>query len=948
MIYQEEKHTDSNGYAYTTVANDENKVRTYTLKNGLTVFLAQNFDTPKIQTYIAVRTGSNRDPKDNTGLAHYLEHMMFKGSSKLGTLDWEKEKPLLDTLALLFEEHKVEKNPNKKKEIYNEIDRLSQEASKYALANEYDKAVSSLGAVGTNAHTWLDETVYKNAIPKNELEKWLRIERERFSDLVLRLFHTELETVYEEFNRSQDNDARTVNEALMELLFPTHPNGQQTTLGKAEHLKNPSMKAIYEYFSTYYVPNNYAFVLVGDIDFEESIKLIDQYFGSLEYKALPSQEDIIEEPMTQVVSRVIKSPTIPRVQLAWRTDSYGTRESMLADVVANILSNRGEAGLMDLNINQKQTALYAQAYSVGFKKYGYLSAVIVPKDGDSLEAGVEMIKEQINLIKKGDFPDWLIPAIINDFKFQRLKALETANGLASNLYDVYIKGRSWKEELEELSLYEQITKAEVVAFANSFFQENYAVVYKEQGENTHLIRVENPNITPVQINREEESAFLKEILNTESEDIEPEFIDYQKAIKQDAVQERSFSFVQNEYNDIAQVHFLFPFGSDHDKEWVLAVQLLEYLGTEHYLPQELKQEFYKIGVSYHLKTSNEQVHIHLIGLEENIQKGTKLLYEWWEKVKPDTEIYATLVQSILEGREAQKNDKGRIMKALMSYAKYGAHSRFRNIIPQERLLSIDIQELTDKIKSLQDLPYEVFYYGKNKAGFKSFIAGLMKPITKEIPTQEAFNQPDTQEKVFFTDYDMVQVEMCRVAKGLEVNKDNFGKISVFNEYFGRGLSSVVFQEMRESKSLAYSVYVSYQSAEELYQSDYITSYIGTQPDKLFVAISTLDELMSSFPKFQSQFDTARKSALKKIQTGRIKRTNIFFNYHHLKKLGIDYDIRKDMYNEILSLNLDTLEAFYNVYIKNQTYNTALLGNNHSTFTSFSSFEHLTKEQIFNF
>ena len=340
MIYQEEKHTDSNGYAYTTVANDENKVRTYTLKNGFMVFLAQNFDTPKIQTYIAVRTGSNRDPKDNTGLAHYLEHMMFKGSSKLETLDWEKEKPLLDAISQLFEEHKAEKNPDKKKEIYNEIDRLSQEASKYALANEYDKAVSSLGAVGTNAHTWLDETVYKNAIPKNELEKWLRIERERFSDLVLRLFHTELETVYEEFNRSQDNDARTVNEALMELLFPTHPNGQQTTLGKAEHLKNPSMKAIYEYFSTYYVPNNYAFVLVGDIDFEESIKLIDQYFGSLEYKALPSQEDIIEEPMTQVVSRVIKSPTIPRVQLAWRTDSYGTRESMLADVVANILSNR--------------------------------------------------------------------------------------------------------------------------------------------------------------------------------------------------------------------------------------------------------------------------------------------------------------------------------------------------------------------------------------------------------------------------------------------------------------------------------------------------------------------------------------------------------------------------------------------------------------------------------
>ena len=245
LVLKTKNFTDQNAYTYQQVEGDETGVRIYKLNNGLTVYLAQNDDAPRIQTYIPVRTGSNNDPSDNTGLAHYLEHMMFKGTSKLGTLDWEKEKVLLDQISDLYEQHKAEQNPEKKKEIYRKIDEISQEASQYAIANEYDKAISSLGATGTNAHTWLDETVYKNNIPNNELEKWLKIEKERFSGLVLRLFHTELESVYEEFNRAQDNDVRLVNYALMEALFPKHPNGQQTTLGKSEHLKNPSMKAIH-------------------------------------------------------------------------------------------------------------------------------------------------------------------------------------------------------------------------------------------------------------------------------------------------------------------------------------------------------------------------------------------------------------------------------------------------------------------------------------------------------------------------------------------------------------------------------------------------------------------------------------------------------------------------------------------------------------------------------
>lgn len=923
--FREEIHTDKNNYEYITVSNDENGVRIYTLKNGLKVFLAQNSDAPRIQTYIPVRTGSNNDPSDNTGLAHYLEHMMFKGTSKLGTQNWEKESELLDQISDLYEQHKAENDPEKKKEIYRKIDEVSQEASQYAIANEYDKVISSLGASGTNAHTWFDETVYKNNVPNNELEKWLKIEKERFSELALRLFHTELESVYEEFNRAQDNDSRLVNYELMDALFPTHPNGQQTTLGKAEHLKNPSMKAIHKYFDEYYVPNNYAMVLVGDLDFEDTIQLVDQYFGTIPYRELPKKTPIIEKPITEIIKRTVKSPTTPRVQLAWRTESYGTKEAMLADVVVNILSNRGEAGLLDLNINQTQKLLWGQAYSVGLKQYGYFSIVAVPKESQTLDEARDLVLEQIELVKKEEFPDWMLPAIINDFKIQRMKALETADGLATNLYDTYIKGRTWEQELNEMDQYEKLTKEEVIAFANEFFRDNYVIVYKEKGVNEKLIRVENPGITPVKINREAQSDFLHQILEEKTEDIQPEFVDYEKEIQKDFVKGKTISFVKNKYNDIAQIHFIFPFGSDHDRDLGISTQVLQYLGTEKFSPEDLKKEFFKIGVTNDFKTTNDQLIISLNGLEENIEKGIDLLQHWLYEVKPDQEIYRQFTETILENRAAMKKDKGRIMTALTNYTKLGPFSRFTDVISKEELESSNVEVFTDRMKKLFRYPYQIFFYGRNFENFTSYIGKYTENENFVIPEPKNYPEPETNGNVYFTDYDMVQMEMSKVGRGRNVNTENFGKINVFNEYFGRGLSSIVFQEIRESKSLAYSAYVSYAANSELDHPDYITTYIGTQPDKLQIAVDTMTELMTELPEVKVQFENAKNSALKQIASQRVTRTNIFFNTLRLRKLNIHHDFRKDIYRQIESLKFEDLKDFYDHYIKSVHFNTAIIG-----------------------
>ena len=230
------KEAESAGYTYKYVTNDPTNARFYTLKNGLTVILSPTNKEPRIQCYVAVRAGSKTDPATNTGLAHYLEHMLFKGTDKYGSLDWDKEKVELEKIDALYEKYNQTKDPAQRKEIYKEIDRVSGIASKYAIANEYDKMLSAMGAQGTNAFTSFEQTVYTDDVPANALDKYIAVQAERFRNPVLRLFHTELEAVYEEKNRSLDSDGSLVFETLLSNVFKKHNYGQQTTIGTVEHL----------------------------------------------------------------------------------------------------------------------------------------------------------------------------------------------------------------------------------------------------------------------------------------------------------------------------------------------------------------------------------------------------------------------------------------------------------------------------------------------------------------------------------------------------------------------------------------------------------------------------------------------------------------------------------------------------------------------------------------
>ena len=948
-----EKSKDAQGFTYETVKNDKTGVRVYTLKNGLKVFLAQNTDEPRIQTYIPIRTGSNNDPSDNTGLAHYLEHMVFKGTSKIGTQDWETEKKLLAQISDLYEQHKAETDPEKKIALYKQIDQVSQEASKYSVANEYDKLISSLGAKGTNAHTSLNETVYKNNIPANELEKWMIIEKERFSELVLRLFHTELEAVYEEFNRSQDNDGRLVNFELMNALFPLTPYGQQTTIGRPEHLKSPSMVAIHNYFDTYYVPNNMAIVLVGDLDFDKTIKMVDQYFGSFMYKELPLKKLVVEKPMTAIVSREVNSPTAERLTMAWRTSGVGTKEALLASITSQILTNDGEVGIIDIAINQKQLALRAGATSATMNDYGYQLLTLSTKEGQTLDEGKLLLLSQIDKIKKGNFDEWMIQAVINNMILDRMKTFESTDGLATTLYDTFIEGRNWEQVLSEINEYSKITKADIVNFANNFYKDNYVIVYKRKGVNTKLVRVSNPKITPIQLNREAQSEFYKNFATLTSTDLTPTFVDFKKEIQTKKIKNTTISFVKNNTNTISSLYYIFNMGSDHNKKLSMATNLLSYFGTDKMSSEDIKKEFYKIGISYSVSVGNEMTTVTLTGLENNLPKGISLLEDFMKNIKADQGIYNTMVTTLLNNRENAKKRKESIITALANYAKYGKDSRFRDITSEKELKEMKISELTAIIKELNNYEHQIFFYGNN---LNTIVTALEKNhnlnASKAIPAPKLYLEPETSNKVYFANYDMVQTEMTRIAKGEKYNPNLAGTTSVFNSYFGSGLSSIVFQEIRESKSLAYSARASYTMSNDKNLNDYMTVSIGTQANKLPQAIDAISVLLNDMPKIEKQFNNAKESSLKQIASSRIIKSSIFFNQLNLKKLGFDYDIRKDTYQKIQNLTLETTNDFFNKEVKTKKYNTAIIGKKESldfeALKKLGEIEEVTLEEIFNY
>ena len=941
---------------YEEVKGDPLKARIYTLENGLKVYLTYYDDAPRIQTNIAVRAGSKNDPENATGLAHYLEHMLFKGTDVFGSLDFNKEGPLIEEIEALYEHYRTVAMTDtvNRERIYRMIDSVSAEAAKYAIANEYDKMALGIGAKGTNAYTSFEKTVYINDIPSNQLENWLKLESERFRYPVFRLFHTELEAVYEEKNR--DSDGSKLFESLFDGLFPNHQYGQQTTIGTVEHLKNPSLKEIRAYFNKYYVPNNMAICLSGDLDYDKTIRLIQKYWSKFERKADPIFNVYKESSLKKPVIKEVFGPESESLFVGFRFEGANSNDSKILTMIDMVLAN-STAGLIDLNLNQTQKIISGGSFPYVLKDYSMHTLYGSPKQGQTLEEVRDLLLNQIEEIKDGNFEQWLVDAIISDLKLNQIKKFESNSGRANEFVEAFTLDISWEDYNKEISDLESITKQDIIDFAKENYNENYVVTFKRNGIDKTSVKVDKPDITPVQLNRVDQSDFLIKLLAEEVEDINPVFLDFDEIIEKTNIGELPLIHKKNTENNRFRLSYIFDIGTDHDNKLKFAVDYLKFLGTSEISPSRKQEEFYRLGCDLSMSSSSDKTRITLSGLANKFDESIKFFENFLANVIADEEALIALKSNkIKERADAKLNKQTILFKALVNYAKYGPTSSYTNVLSAE-----DISNLTSKdlLKSINDLllyKHSISYYGpENISDLKIKLENLHfnKSDLNPLPKKKEYKELDLQKPiVYVVDYDMKQAEVIMLSKGSKLNMSEFSKIKFHNEYFGAGMSSIVFQELRESKALAYSVYSTYTIPKDTNSSHYLMSYIGTQVDKLSEAMSGMSELLDEMPKAETNMNNAKEAIIQRIRTERLTKSKVLSEYEKAQEQGVNYDMRTDLYNQVQAFNVDSLNDFHNSHIANRNRVVMVLGAKSdldlSVLKEYGEIKHLTLEEVFGY
>lgn len=948
------------GNKYETVKNDPQDTKIYTLDNGLKVYMSVNKETPRIQTYIAVKVGSKNDPAETTGLAHYFEHLMFKGTEQFGTTDYAAEKPMLDQIEALLEQYRSTENEAQRQAIYNKIDSISYEASKIAIPNEYDKLMSLIGAKGTNAWTSNDETVYVEDIPSNQIDNWARIQADRFRNNVIRGFHTELETIYEEKNMSLTQDNRKMFETLLATLYPNHPYGKQTTLGSQDHLKNPSITNVKKYHDEYYVPNNTAICVSGDFDPDEMVAAIEKYFGDWQPNpSVPKLEIVPEKPITSPIVKDVYGLESEYMYMAWRLPgSSDIKTSAVSNIAQSILYN-GSCGLMDLDITQQQKAMMFGVSSLGMADYGGFIVIGYPKEGQKLEDLRTLALEEIAKLKSGDFDESLIAATINNLKLDEMRSLESNSARARRYVDAFISGIDWKDAAGELERLEAVTKEDIVKFANEYLgDDNYTVLYKRIGEDKTVKKISAPKITPIVSNRDAVSDFVKEIQNSEVKPIEPVFVDFSNDMaKFELKKGAEILYKKNTLNDIFTIEFNYNYGIADNPALYYADDYVDYLGTASMSKEEFASKMYELGCDYTFNVGMYSSLIRLSGLSENMEEAIKLYENMLLGAVGDDTILENLKKDIIKTRSDNKKSQSSCFSALQTYLIYGPECVKKRTLSDDAILSFRSDDILSAVKDVLDKGHEILYYGPMKTGD---LEGVLKGShyvaegAEILPERYEKVLQTPESKVFLAQYDAKQLYYLQYSnRGETFDPFEAAGINMYNEYFGGGMNAIVFQEMREARGLAYSASATlvtpYYNIDDSYK--YI-AVIATQNDKMRSAIEAFDSIINDMPESEAAFQIAKEAIIGRMRTSRTTGMSVLRLYQSCRRLGLGEPMNKQVFHDLQTLELNDVVKVQQKWVKDRTYQYAILGDIKDLDTKYLStlgqVKVLTLEDIFGY
>jgi predicted Zn-dependent peptidase len=911
-------------------------LKAFKLPNGLSVFIWEDPTAPDVYGMVAVNVGAKEDPEQYTGLAHYLEHMMFKGTDKIGALDWDKEKPLYDQIVAKYDEYAATADPAKREAISKEINQLTKESAKYNLSNDFSNLSQSIGGENLNAATSFDYTIYHNSFPPGEIYKWLELNSERLLNPVFRSFQPELETVYEEYNRGQDQQSRRQSEFVLNTVFAGHPYAR-SVLGLPEHLKNPQLSQLIKFYHDWYVAGNMALILAGNVNTNQVIPIIREKFGRIENRPTPERKQYTETPLKGRKDASAKVARYPQALLAFPGITTANEDDIALDICTSILSNSSQTGLID-KLTLDGDLLNGSANSLTFQERGSIWISAVPyydvnqKRFESLKSTEKTLLNEIKKLQEGKFEDWLVQSIKSDMIREYDLQMESPLRVARRIANIFLAGKSMEELLNYKEMVASVTTGQIKEIAKKYFGSDYYAIHIEEGKPSKGVELEKPKYDPILPVRGAETEYAKIFRNLPVKYATDAFAKMDEITGRPINDRSKLFYTQNSENEIFTLTLKFGIGTEKMPKLALATSLMNNAGVMGQMKaQEVKQEFSNLGASCEYYVNGSYLFVTLNGFESNLEASCKLLTRQILMPQLDEKQMNSMKGSYYQQRKIEKTANEYLGNALREYMLYKDKSSFIDRLSLEEINNLSISDLTGEFQRATDYEAEIHY------------AGSLPPeqvydiLSKNLPLKQgekASTSPEIKDRIsyaentvfFLPNSDAKQSTIYFYIEGDEYKKEKDPYKDAFNEYFSGGFSGLVLQEIREYRSMAYTSggYVLNPPVEN--KKTYFSGSLGTQADKTLDAIDVYMDLLTNMPQYPDRISNI-KNFLK--ETATVEKPHFRAasqTYQNWRLRGYSKSPAETNTPALNDLTFDDIVKFYNENIKGRHITIGIVGN----------------------
>ncbi len=922
--------------SYQSQAEDLNalKVKEYRLENGLTVWLNEDHSQPKVFGAVVVKAGAKDCP--DTGIAHYFEHMMFKGTDRIGTLDYESEKVLLDSIAMKYDELAMTEDTAARARLQKEINELSIRSSEYVIPNEFNRLINRFGGSGLNAATSYDATIYFNTFSPQYMVQWAEINSERLINPVFRLFQSELETVYEEKNMYGDFIGGQVMDTLMARYFGPHPYAYPI-IGSTKNLKNPRLTEMHKFFEDYYVASNMALILSGDFDAQQVMPILEKAFSRIRSGNAPKQEKVMLPPFNGRETMKVKFPIpfIKAMGLGFRGVSANHEDQVALNIAVNLLNNANGTGYLD-KLMVEHKLMGALAINESMNEAGILAVAIMPKLLiQSYSSAEKMVWDEINRVKNGDFSDEMFNSLKLEQKRQYASSLENIDSRATIMMNLFSQGKSWNDYLNEVARIESITKEDVVRVAQKYFSNNYLCVTKSTGKYPKD-NLPKPAFSPVvPRNADASSSYAKQLEKIPEQQVAPRIIDFEKDVKTSKLTPLVTLYTTpNPLNDIFTLNISYGIGALEQPELMQLTNYLQLLGTESLSFEQFRSRLQSIGSTLAFDVTPDAFVMKVTGFDNHIDETMELVGDFIRHAKADDKKLRQIVDDAKVSEKAFFKSGDNVASALLEQVKYGDQSRYLRKLSLSQIKKLkgkDMLAIYDKVRSVQ---CDLHYCGTLP------VEKVIGTIRQHLPLERttiASNSPYYRElkpydrpTVFFIDMpDMAQSIVYGYVKGDPVDdKASRHASRLFSVYFGGDMSSLMFQEIREFRSFAYRTSGRYQLPNHAHKgtAGSFTAMLSTQSDKTLDALGVLDSLIREMPLKPERVEAVKQTLVNRINNDYPPFRNLSEKVASARMEGFDRDPAEEFLRDIATMDMQDISRFYREQISGRPVVYVIAGN----------------------